>query len=172
MSSIKIKKLTQDEILLLSEIGAKTFDETYSWGNPKADMEEYIAHHFSVEQLTKEYQHKASDFFLVYEKNSPCGYLKLNQNDAQTDTIFDDALEIERLYVLKAHQGKNLGKHLLQLAIKQGKLLGKSMLWLGVWIHNPKAIAFYEKQGFQKCGTHDFWFGGQNQTDYVMKLEL
>ncbi|MEY3918157.1 MAG: Protease synthase and sporulation negative regulatory protein 1, partial [Bacteroidota bacterium] len=45
-------------------------------------------------------------------------------------------------------------------------------IWLGVWEHNPRAIRFYEKQGFVKFDQHIFQLGDDEQTDILMKLSL
>jgi ribosomal protein S18 acetylase RimI-like enzyme len=45
-------------------------------------------------------------------------------------------------------------------------------LWLGVWEHNPRAIAFYRKRGFQDVGSHEFLLGQDRQTDRLMVLAI
>jgi ribosomal protein S18 acetylase RimI-like enzyme len=57
---------------------------------------------------------------------------------------------------------------LLALAAQQGA----TRVWLGVWEHNPRAIAFYEKFGLRVVGAHDFDLGGDLQRDLVMQLQL
>jgi ribosomal protein S18 acetylase RimI-like enzyme len=41
-----------------------------------------------------------------------------------------------------------------------------------VWEHNPKAIAFYRKFGFETVGDHTFMLGLDRQRDIVMALKL
>ncbi len=41
-------------------------------------------------------------------------------------------------------------------------------MWLGVWEHNPRAIAFYRKLGFVENGDHVFPLGDDPQRDIVM----
>jgi ribosomal protein S18 acetylase RimI-like enzyme len=43
---------------------------------------------------------------------------------------------------------------------------------LGVWEHNPEAIAFYRGWGFEQIGTHTFQLGASAQTDFVMARSL
>jgi ribosomal protein S18 acetylase RimI-like enzyme len=45
-------------------------------------------------------------------------------------------------------------------------------IWLGVWEHNPRAIAFYAKVGFSDVGAADFFVGSDRQTDRVMMLPV
>ena len=52
------------------------------------------------------------------------------------------------------------------------RALGKTFLWLGVWEKNPRAIAFYTKQGFALAGTHSFVMGDEAQTDFEMVRDI
>ena len=49
---------------------------------------------------------------------------------------------------------------------------GATTLWLGVWEHNLRALAFYGKCGFVDVGEHVFLFGTESQTDRVMARSL
>jgi ribosomal protein S18 acetylase RimI-like enzyme len=44
--------------------------------------------------------------------------------------------------------------------------------WLGVWEKNPRAIRFYEKNGFVAFDKHIFKLANDEQTDIMMKLKL
>ena len=50
--------------------------------------------------------------------------------------------------------------------------LKKELVWLGVWEHNPRAIDFYKKFGFEKFGTHIFYLGDDAQEDWLMLKRL
>ena len=45
-------------------------------------------------------------------------------------------------------------------------------VWLGVWEENPRAIRFYEKNGFVAFDKHIFRLGDDEQTDIMMKKKL
>jgi ribosomal protein S18 acetylase RimI-like enzyme len=100
------------------------------------------------------------------------GYLKLNMGISQTELKDNDALEIERIYVLKAFQGKKVGQLLFDKAITIAKELQVAYVWLGVWEENKRAIQFYTKNGFVEFDQHVFVLGDEPQTDIMMKLQL
>jgi ribosomal protein S18 acetylase RimI-like enzyme len=56
-------------------------------------------------------------------------------------------LELEGIYVLASHHGSGLGQRLLDAAI------GASAAFLWVAADNPRARAFYARNGFQPDGT-------------------
>ena len=96
----------------------------------------------------------------------------MNFGQSQTELQDDKALEIERIYVLKEFHGKNVGQILYNKAIEIAKQNKADYVWLGVWEENPRAIAFYKKNGFVEFDKHIFKLGDDEQTDIMMKLKL
>jgi len=56
----------------------------------------------------------------------------------------------------------------LPAALSAAQELGGRSIWLSVREHNPRAIAFYTKSGFEDLGTTDFWMGSARQLDRVL----
>jgi ribosomal protein S18 acetylase RimI-like enzyme len=98
--------------------------------------------------------------------------MKVNFKTAQSELYNSRAVELERIYVLKSHQGKKIGQQLFNQAVTLAMEVQAPFLWLGVWEHNTKAIAFYRKNGFAQFATHPFQLGTDMQTDLVMRLDL
>ena len=157
---------------VLQKLGAKTFYDTYGPYNTEEDMEQYIAQKFSIDYLRTELSKATSQNFIAWDKDKAIGYLKINYGTAQTDLRLVDALEIERLFVIPAYQGKQVGKLLLQKAFSLAQDLQKNNIWLNVWEKNLRAIRFYEKNGFQTFNKHLFKLGTVVQTDLMMKRSL
>ena len=93
-------------------------------------------------------------------------------NEAQSENIADEALEIERIYIRKKSKGKGIGKHLINPALDIAIKNNKTSSWLGVWEKNDIAIKFYERMGFVHRGSHSFYMGDEEQIDYIMIKEL
>jgi ribosomal protein S18 acetylase RimI-like enzyme len=100
------------------------------------------------------------------------GYLKINTGQAQTELQDSQALEIERIYVLKSFHGKKVGQLLYEKAMSVAAELGVNYVWLGVWEKNARAIRFYSKNGFEPFDKHIFKLGDDVQTDIMMKKAL
>jgi ribosomal protein S18 acetylase RimI-like enzyme len=111
-------------------------------------------------------------YYLATAAEEPVGYLKLNFSAAQTEFKDEHALEIERIYVAKAYLGAGVGQLLINKAIAVAQESGLECVWLGVWEKNPRAIRFYEKQGFKQFGSHSFMLGQDEQTDILMKISV
>ena len=169
---MKIRKVTLNDIDELKKIGKQTFVETFSSENSKENMTEYLENGFSTEKLKTELTDKDSEFYFAEFDNQAIGYLKINIGQSQTEIKEANALEIERIYVLKAFHGKKVGQILYDKAIEIAKDKNVDYVWLGVWEQNPRAIRFYEKNGFVEFDKHVFKLGNDEQTDIMMKLKL
>lgn len=172
MENIAIKKATPKDIDLLQKISRETFFETYSKLNTEENMKKYLEENFALETLTSELDNSNSEFYFALRGGDVIGYLKLNFGASQTDLKDNKSVEIERIYVLRAFHGNNVGHRLYEKAIQVAKQIKADYVWLGVWEENAKAIAFYKKHGFVEFDKHIFKLGDDEQTDFMMKLEL
>jgi len=172
MSNIQIRKVVSSEIAELRDISVRTFFETFSAQNSASDMQKYLENNLSLEQLTLELQDQNSEFYFSICDNKVIGYLKINHGQAQTELKDQSSLEIERIYVLKEFIGKRVGQVLYNAAIDIAKQRNINYVWLGVWEHNPRAIAFYKKNGFLEFDKHVFKLGDDEQTDIMMRLRI
>lgn len=100
------------------------------------------------------------------------GYLKLNIDAAQTEAKGPAYLEIQRIYFDKAYQGGGRGKKFIQLALNKALEYQKTKVWLGVWEHNPQALAFYKTCGFKVTGQHEFKTGDVIDIDLIMERSV
>lgn len=166
--NIKIKNCSQEDLHQLQHISYETFNETFKAQNSPENMKAYLEKAFNLQQLTIELSKTSSQFLFIYVDNEVAGYLKVNIDDAQSENMGDELLEIERIYIRKPFQKYGLGKRLLNKAIEIAIDHNKKKIWLGVWEKNENAIAFYKKMGFVLSGSHSFYMGDEEQIDFVM----
>lgn len=172
MEYLQIRKATTKDLGTVQLIGRETFFETFADSNTEEDMKKYLEDSFNDDQLTIELSNPDSLFYIAWEDENPVGYLKLNKGNAQTEMQDDMALEIERIYVKTSYHGKKVGQLLYDKALEVAQQQHHSYLWLGVWEKNPRAIRFYEKNGFKAFDKHMFKMGNDEQVDIMMKKEL
>lgn len=172
INTIKYAKCSEDQVDQLLWISKKTFVEAFEKDNNPKDFKKYIETAFSEDALKHELALKDTEFYFVYSKETLAAYFKLNVGSAQTDIKMDDSIELERIYVLSAFQNIGLGAELLTEVKHIAVVKDKTMLWLGVWEKNKRAIQFYQRQGFKKFGTHPYFIGLDEQTDWLMRLDL
>jgi Acetyltransferases len=170
MSVIEVRKISLEDLSFLQQISRQTFFETFAEVNTEEDMNQYLSDSFNDEQLTNELLNPNSQFYFAEVNGKPAGYLKLNFGDAQTDIQDKNALELERIYVLKDFLGRRVGQILLDKTLQIARDAKVDYVWLGVWEHNHRAKKFYARNGFAEFGRHDFWLGSDKQTDLMMRL--
>lgn len=169
---MQIRKLNITDLDNLQKISVTTFKETFEEVNTEEDMQKYLAENLSLERLKSELENPNSEFYFAENENEILGYLKLNFGDTQTENQGNEALEIERIYVLKEFFSLKVGQFLFEKSVEIAKEKSMKFIWLGVWEENKRAIRFYEKNGFEIFGKHDFVLGTDVQTDLLMKLFL
>lgn len=101
--TVTIKKYTSEDLMLLQEISIETFNETFKDHNTPETMKAYLAEAFNLEKLDKECSHPSSEFHFIYSNEIIAGYLKVNLDDAQTEQMDSDSLEIERIYSMSGN---------------------------------------------------------------------
>ena len=172
MQEIQIKKVLTSDIAELQKISKNTFSETFAAANTEENMVKYLDENFSSEKLLTEIENPDTEFYFALQGENIVGYIKLNFRQSQTELQDDNAIEIERIYLLKEYQGKNIGKLLYDKAVEIAAQNHANYIWLGVWEENVRAIQFYKKNGFVEFGKHTFKLGHDEQTDLMMKLHL
>ncbi|KKK34755.1 GNAT family acetyltransferase [Salinicoccus sediminis] len=167
-----ITPITPADLHELQKISRETFDETFKDQNTSENMNAYLDQAFTEEKLISELNNQSSLFFFIRHGGHNAGYLKVNTGDAQTESMGHDALEVERIYVSRTFQKLGLGKKLLDKAFEIAYSSDRDKIWLGVWEHNAKALAFYKRRGFVQTGAHSFFMGDDEQTDLIMEKRL
>ena len=149
---VSIKQLGPDNAALLAEVAAKSYLEhfKYLWQDEGVD---YVSKSFNVAFLREDISSKENLYFGAYLNEDIVGFLKLRPYNTLPMFSEEDAFEIERIYLVKAAQGKGVGKALMNLAVRLAVERNKKIAWLKVMDSNLKTIAFYKKMGFVKCGT-------------------
>ena len=157
---------------VLLQLSRTTFFEAFAHLNEAKHMEAYASVQFTAASIASQLHNQDSEFYFAFTDNHVAGYVKLNFGEAQTEFNDADAQEVERIYVLAAYQGRQIGKQLIDFAVYQAKLKQLKTVWLGVWEHNKRAIQFYKRQGFEVFSSHAFMLGDDRQVDLLMKLTL
>ncbi|GAB3829448.1 GNAT family N-acetyltransferase [Hymenobacter jeollabukensis] len=169
MNQLIIRVATVQDVAELQRIGRQTFAETFAASNSEQNMQNYLTEGFALDKLMVELQNPDSAFYFAELAGTVVGYLKVNTGPAQTEAQAAPALEIERIYVLRANQGQQVGQALYEQALTLAAQARAEYVWLGVWEENPRAIRFYQKNGFVEFGQHVFTVGDDAQTDILMK---
>ena len=168
-SEPRIRALSVEEAASFSGFAERLFRETYDEGYDPADIEAYVSHAFSPEQQTAELKEPGSRILVVDDlKSGLLGFAHLRQTPVPAVLAGRLALEISRFYVDRPWHGRGIARVLMAACIAEARSRGADALWLLVYQHNPRAVAFYEKSGFKKSGTQPFQLGRRIDQDWLM----
>lgn len=156
----------------LAKFSSAAFYDAYAYANTPEDMQQYVAEHFSEEEILHEIEKQNTFIFLAMLDGKIVGYVKLGTATSPEQLNGKPAIEIERLYVDKNLQSQKIGAALMNHLVEFAKMQGKKVIWLGVWKKNVRAVAFYEREGFRKFGETIFTLGRDLQQDFLMKREI
>lgn len=172
-TGISIRRATEHDAALLAALGRRLFGDTFAAHNAPEDMAAYVVEAFSAERQRDELREPGSTFWLAEDvAGEPAGYVRLRIGSSHGAVTGVRQAEVSRLYADRAHHGRGVGAALLARCVEEARRQAVDALWLGVWEHNRRAIAFYEKQGFRAVGEQSFTLGSDVQRDLVMALSL
>jgi ribosomal protein S18 acetylase RimI-like enzyme len=167
-----IRRGTLEDAALLSELGARTFSETFASENSPEDLAAYLATNFNVAQQTDELEDPESTFLIAEVDGRAAGYAKLHISEPEKGVAGANPIELVRLYVSREWLGRGVGEQLMRACIDAAREAGHETIWLGVWERNARAQAFYRKWNFRTIGEHMFQLGSDLQRDLVMERSL
>lgn len=169
---ISLTLATQEDIPALSLMAGKTFWHTFTGQMPEEDLQAYIATAFSPERFLTEWQQSGNTFIIARYNEEWAGYAKLSTCRRTERPEQAPYMELERLYLLPAYQGKKTGARLMAYCIQHAREQAFDTLWLNVWEHNTAAMDFYRRWGFETVDWSVMMRGNDPQKAWWMKKYL
>ncbi|MFD1549246.1 GNAT family N-acetyltransferase [Levilactobacillus fuyuanensis] len=164
MKNTTITPVTPADLEQLRNVSIETFTATFGAVNTPENLNAYLEHDLSREQLSQELVDPTAAFYFLQVDGELAGYGKLLHH--ATD------IEIQRVYVREGFQHHGLGRQFLEFTEQVARDAGLPKVILGVWEHNDNALAFYKFMGYHRYGAHTFKLGDDPQTDYLMEKSL
>lgn len=165
---ITLRRAIAADALALSRVAEATFRATFAEANTAAEMDRHCAMRFSVHHQGEEIATPTLETWLAMDGDAIAGFAQLRVGVRPRCVAAASACEVQRLYVEARFHGKGVAALLMDACVDAARRHGTAVLWLGVWEHNPRAIAFYAKCGFVEVGEQVFSLGQDLQRDLVM----
>ena len=156
----------------LAVLAERTFRDAFGARNSPANMDLHCARVFGAEIQLSEIEDRGLVTTIAEAENRLIGFSQLRPLHTHASVVAARPAELKRLYVVPEWHGRGVARELLQDALNTAAREGCDVLWLGVWEHNPKAMAFYRKSGLGIVGTHAFMLGQDRQRDLVMSIKV
>jgi GNAT superfamily N-acetyltransferase len=172
MDGLTIRHGVPADAAVLAAFAARSFADTFGAANDPARLAAFLDATYGVEQQSRELADADTATLLATLDGAIVAYAQVHRGDAPACVDADAAVELQRFYVDRAAHGSGVAQRLMDAVRAAAREFGARRLWLGVWEHNPRAIAFYLKCGYVEVGSKTFDVGGDRQTDRVMLLRL
>jgi diamine N-acetyltransferase len=156
----------------LAVLAERTFRDAFAARNSPENMDLHCARMFGPEIQRREIEDRGLVTTVAEAGQRMIGFSQLQAGNGHASVAASRPAELKRLYVVAEWHGRGVARLLMQDALDAAAREGCDVLWLGVWEHNPKAMAFYRKFGLDVVGTHAFMLGQDRQRDLIMSVKL
>lgn len=155
----------------LSVFAARTFLDTYAHYPDPDKLHRHVGEAFTPARQAEELADPHTTTLLA-RRNYLAAFAQVRRVDAPACVDGERPVELHRFYVDRCWHGRGISQQLLAEVRRAAAALGGATLWLKVWEHNARAIAFYRKSGFVDVGTCDFFVHDDRLTDRVLATSL
>lgn len=170
--TVALHRAVSSDAPSLALLAERTFRDTFGARNSPENMDLHCAKHFSSDIQAREIDDRGLVTTLAVGDGQFVGFTQVALAQAHPTVAAVHPAELNRFYVAADWHGKGVAQALMKGALANACTAGADCLWLGVWEHNPKAMAFYRKFGFEIVGAHVFMLGLERQRDLVMSVRL
>jgi ribosomal protein S18 acetylase RimI-like enzyme len=164
----RIRHAIPADAMELSALAEQTFREAFRSTNTVEDMDMHCRARYGEAIQRTEISNPAMVTLLCESDGSLIAFAQLRWPAAPDCVPAQCPGEIQRFYVSASWHGKGVAHDLMTACIEEIEKRQFDVVWLGVWEHNPRAIAFYQKFGFREVGSHVFPLGTDPQRDLIM----
>ena len=182
-----LRRATPADAAALAALAARTFRETYAPpAGPcdPADVQAYVADHFGPARQGAELADPRLRVLVAETAAGLAGYavVRFASRPGDADDYAPEpdgtaaaltagaTAELARLYVDRPWHGHGLAAALLDAARAAAAAAGAGALWFSVYQRNPRALAFYRRQGARPFATATFRMGREVQDDWLLAV--
>ena len=161
---MKIRQAELSDAAALSTLAMETYAEAFGHSFSASDLQAHLTDTLTIDHFRT---YCDRDGLLVAEWDGAIvGYVHFATVRGETDC---DA-ELLRLYVRSDSRNRGIGRALMAAALDHPLLSGTDRVILDVWEHNPAAMRFYRRFGFEVVGERAFAVrsGAETSLDLIM----
>ena len=137
--NIEIKKISEEEIPILSELATSILREHFDPIIGKA-QNDYMLEKFQSISAIKEQFKKGYLYYWVKFENKNIGFLAFYP--------VENKLYLSKFYLLKEYRGKKISRKMLEFLVNYAKDKKLKSIYLNVNKHNDLAVNVYKHLGF------------------------
>ena len=165
--AITFRAAAEADIPCIQGLASRIWREHYPGIITRGQIDYMLANMYAAEVIRNEMANIGYRYVLVMNGPAAAGYLAYRMNETAR------AVLISKLYLLPSLHGKGIGRLMLQQVKDDAVRQGARSIHLFVNKNNVKAIAAYERFGFEKAASVVTDIGsGYVMDDHRMELRL
>lgn len=149
--SIRLAVLEEAEAV--RDVALATFREAFSHAMPAGTLDRLLTDRFAPTRFLELISLSTGRIYVAEVGGALVGYALAHP--ARTPQAHQADWELSRIYVRQAFHGAGVGEALMAACVQAAKAGGASGMWLKVWEHNSRGLAFYRRWGFLDVGRED-----------------
>lgn len=166
---MEIREAQLADLDALIELSRDTFEETFGYLYPLADLQKFLATAYTQESYTEQIQGADSNIWVLVDGEKLCGYVTAGNCILPHPEVRAEDGEIKRIYLRATYQKGGWGTRLFETALDWLISRGKSTIWLGVWSNNYGAQKLYRRHGFTHAGEYHFVVGENRDRAFIYR---
>jgi diamine N-acetyltransferase len=167
--SLAIRRATPEDARALSDVGIRTFVETFGHMYPPEDLQAFLEESHAPEVYARYLADPAYALWLLVDGDAVAGYALAGPSGLPHPDVAAQDGELKRLYVTPSLHNGGWGGRLFQAALDWLERDGPRTLWISVWSENLGAQRFYARQGFEKAGEYEFPVGRVRDREFMFR---
>ena len=164
-----IRRAVACDVETLSQLGARTFAESFGHLYPKADLAAFLHENHRPEAIEALLGDSRCAAWVAELDGEAIGYAVVGPCGLPHPDVTDACGELKRLYLLRDRQGSGLGGRLMDTALGWLEAQGRRPIWIGVWSQNHGARRLYARAGFEKVGEYEFPVGAVRDEEFILR---
>jgi len=172
--TITIEPLQEALFETYIDVGRRAYEQHYQHLWHDGDSSYYIENSFTRKALLDDMTDTDSAHYIVYADEVQAGILKLRMAAAPAPLNEQEALLLDKIYLLKEFSGKGIGSYIIDFVLDIAKKSNKKIVWLETMKKGLPRF-FYEKNGFEIFSEKTLGFPGLVDSErgmFIMKQEI
>lgn len=169
---VRLRDAVADDALCLSVLAMQVFLDTYATEGVRPAIAREVLAAYSESAFVEHLRQPPCRIVVAERSAHLVGFAQLTLGAVCDLAPAGVQAELLRLYVQEPFTGSGLGTRLLAAAEGLAVSGGASVLWLTPWVHNHRAIAFYQRRGYTDHGMTWFQIEGESHENRVYARQL
>ncbi len=169
---LHLRDAKPEDALCLSVLAIQVFLDTYATNGIRPAIAREVLGTYSQASFDAALADSQTHITVAEHDGHLIGFAQLSFSSRHPLAPAGEQAELLRLYVQEPFTRAKVGSQLLLQAQQISADQGATVLWLTPWVHNHRALAFYQRHAFVDHGLTHFVFEGESHENRVLAKSL